>query len=424
MSAPIHLPRAQHRTPKIRRPLRPSQTCRRPGNPPAPSQPAPQKLDRLGLSKTRRQPLPSLRQNRNLPPASPQTPRPLHAPRKPKMKTVLIMGASGVFGTRLAQHLAHHSDFKLILAARSAAPLKALAATLPGNPQWRAFDRTTAPLNEIKPWAVVDCSGPFQTTSYDFAKACIVSGAHFVDLADAKDYLAGFSTALDAQAKANQVTALSGASSTPALSSAVVTALSQDWQQIDTVDIAITPGGKSVVGRAVIQAIMSYAGLKIAAYDNGTHCTKIGWKGATHLTIPGLGARLVSPVETFDIPLLADRVRSRITFSAGLESWIEHRGLNTVAWLRSHDRTRPHPPLHQRYRRHACSAQWSGRNRHPRQSRMDPDRQTKPRPLRPHHGRSRRTRKHPHRKGQSWRKDHKPSPRQNHRANATLRHHL
>jgi len=252
------------------------------------------------------------------------------------MKTVLIMGASGVFGTRLAQHLAHHSDFKLILAARSAAPLKALAATLPGNPQWRAFDRTTAPLNEIKPWAVVDCSGPFQTTSYDFAKACIVSGAHFVDLADAKDYLAGFSTALDAQAKANQVTALSGASSTPALSSAVVTALSQDWQQIDTVDIAITPGGKSVVGRAVIQAIMSYAGLKIAAYDNGTHCTQIGWKGATHLTIPGLGARLVSPVETFDIPLLADRVRSRITFSAGLESWIEHRGLNTVAWLRSH----------------------------------------------------------------------------------------
>lgn len=251
------------------------------------------------------------------------------------MKTVLIMGASGVFGTRFAQHLAHHSDFKLILAARTAAPLKALAMTLPGNPLWQAFDRADAPLGEIKPWAVVDCSGPFQSTDYNFAKACIESGAYFVDLADAKDYLAGFATALDDLAKANNVTALTGASSTPALSSAVVTALSQNWQQIDTVDIAITPGGKSDVGRAVIQAIMSYAGREIAAYDHGQHSTTIGWKGATRLTIPGLGTRLVSPVETFDIPYLAHKARKRITFSAGLESRIEHRGLNTVAWLRA-----------------------------------------------------------------------------------------
>ena len=39
--------------------------------------------------------------------------------------------------------------------------------------------------------------------------------------------------------------------------------LTQGWQRVDTIDIAITPGGKSEVGRSVIEAILSYVGKEV-----------------------------------------------------------------------------------------------------------------------------------------------------------------
>jgi len=56
-------------------------------------------------------------------------------------------------------------------------------------------------LKALKPQAVVHTCGPFQGQDYQVAMACIRARAHYIDLADGRDFVAGIG-ALDAQARA------------------------------------------------------------------------------------------------------------------------------------------------------------------------------------------------------------------------------
>lgn len=259
-------------------------------------------------------------------------------------RPILIIGGTGVFGKRLAQHLATMPDMTLFISSRSAEKAQSFVASLNSEvpnlqAQGIALDHQTnlaTRLATIKPFAVIDCSGPFQGASYATAETIIKAGAHLIDLADARDYLAGYAGHLDALAKTNGVTALTGASSTPTLSTCVATHLTQGWQRIDTIDICITPGGKSEVGRSVIAAILSYAGRQIPLWKDGALTHGFGWVGARSVTIPRLGRRRAAPVETYDAEYLGRRfnVQSRVSFAAGLESRLEQCGIEAIAKLR------------------------------------------------------------------------------------------
>ena len=181
---------------------------------------------------------------------------------------VLIIGATGIFGKRLARHLSRTDGLRLVLTSRRVAKAQALVDQLIGEGATArlaavALDYTDGlrqRLQELRPFAVVEVSGPFHGAVYDTARAAIECGAHFIDLADARDYLAGFRDELDETASTNGVAAIAGASSTPPLSGCVVDTLPAGWQRVDHIDLAISPAGRSEVGRAVIEAIMSYAG--------------------------------------------------------------------------------------------------------------------------------------------------------------------
>ena len=250
------------------------------------------------------------------------------------MKRVLLIGGTGVFGRRLAHHLARHGpSMDLVVTSRSAARAEALAREI--GARGTALDTRAdlaATLRSLHPFVVIDCSGPFQGLDHGTARAAIEAGAHAVDLADARDYLRGYGTALDGLAREHGVAALGGASSTPALSGAAARALTEGWKRVDTLDFAITPGGRSEVGPAVLQAVLSYAGRPVPVWKGEA----IGWSGGHRVEMPGLGPRRIAPVETADAewlgPLLG--VRERVSFGAGLESAIEQRGLEALAWFR------------------------------------------------------------------------------------------
>lgn len=256
--------------------------------------------------------------------------------------SILIIGGTGVFGKRLVRHLSGQPDLLLYVSSRSAIKAETFIKRLK-HPQaeLRPVQIDTQinlreQLDQIRPRIVVDCSGPFQGAGYETAQAAIAAGAHFIDLADARDYLAGFADALDETARRNNVSAFTGASSTPTLSTCVARHLTDGWQRVDTIDIAITPGGKSEVGQSVIVAILSYAGKDIPVWEAGRLSKTIGWQGARRIDIPGLGHRRVAAVETYDAEYLGPLldVQSRVSFSAGLESMIEQRGIETIAALR------------------------------------------------------------------------------------------
>ncbi|MDP3746175.1 MAG: DUF4166 domain-containing protein [Phenylobacterium sp.] len=247
---------------------------------------------------------------------------------------ILLVGATGAFGRRLARLLAVMPGIELVLAARREAPLQALAAELGSGVQIAAFDRERPEtLTVHRPWAVVDAAGPFQRSDLRLPRAAIACGAHYVDLSDARDFVAGFPDALGAEARAAGVLAVAGASSTPALSNAVLDRLTADWRAVDQVTVAISPGARAPRGLSVMQAILSYVGQPVRLFTGGRWRDAPGWSGVRRLDFPGLGSRLASLCETPDLDILPARfaVRREARFMAGLELAPLHLGL----WLLS-----------------------------------------------------------------------------------------
>ncbi|MBR2117176.1 MAG: saccharopine dehydrogenase NADP-binding domain-containing protein [Pseudomonadota bacterium] len=257
------------------------------------------------------------------------------------MRRVLLIGATGAFGSRLAAMLAKLDGIELILAARKIELLDRVKNELNSRGAIArmttiVFDKTHPDdISSISPWAVIDAAGPFQGSDYTIPLAAINCGAHYVDLSDARAYATGFAAALDAQARANNVLAVTGASSTPALSHAALTQLVAGWRQIDDVVVAISPGAKAPRGLSVVQAILSYAGQPTRVFDNGQWQQDFGWSGVRRLVMPGLGARWVSLCDTPDLDLLPKNfpIHRSALFLAGLELAPMHLGLSALSLL-------------------------------------------------------------------------------------------
>ena len=252
--------------------------------------------------------------------------------------SVLVVGGAGAFGSRLADGLVRTSDFGVVVAGRDLARAEARAAVLGSRARAMRLDTgavTPEDLRESGAFAVVDAAGPFQGAQYRLARAAIAAGMHYVDLADGRDFVAGFG-ALDAEARAAGLVALSGASSTPALSHAVLDRLTRGWRRLDTIEIAISPGNRNAPrGLSVMQAILSYAGRPVRVFADGAWTDQPGWGRPIRRDMPGLGKRWLSLCETPDLDLVPARFAPRDTaiFRAGLELPVMHLGLYGASLL-------------------------------------------------------------------------------------------
>jgi hypothetical protein len=197
------------------------------------------------------------------------------------------------------------------------------------------LDRTHATPGDIRRlnlFCIIDAAGPFQGSALTLAQAAIEAGVHYIDLADARDFVARFGT-LDAAAAERGVLAVTGASSTPALSNAVLDEVCRGWKRIDSIEIAISPGAQAPLGLSVMRAVLSYAGKPVKIWRHGRWEFAPGWGLMKWLRVPGLARRFVSLVETPDLDIVPVRfagVRS-VLFRAGVELWVLHLGL----WLLS-----------------------------------------------------------------------------------------
>jgi saccharopine dehydrogenase-like NADP-dependent oxidoreductase len=227
---------------------------------------------------------------------------------------VLVIGGTGAFGRRLMSGLIATTDHDVVIAARDLSRAQALAGEMnAGTPVCRVTARrmdvhavTPDELKSSGVFLVVDCAGPFQAGDYRLARAAIAAGIHYLDLADARDFVAGF-TQLDNDARAAGVTALSGASSTPALSNAVLDQLTQGWRAVESIEIAISPGNHAPRGLSVIQSILSYAGRPVKVFLDGGWTARPGWGMTTRREIRHLGRRWLSLCETPDLDIVAAR---------------------------------------------------------------------------------------------------------------------
>lgn len=254
---------------------------------------------------------------------------------------VLIVGGTGVFGSRLAQRLIAVDQVRVIVAGRDAIRLAAFCARYGG--EFRALDRSGALdelLGEIAPAVVVDAAGPFQDYGddpYRRVHAAIGARCHYLDFSDDAAFTAGVES-LDAAARAAGVVVLSGVSSVPALSAAVVRALSADLETIDCIDSVIQPGNRAPRGLSVVRAIVAQVGKPLRLWRGRCWTRAPAWNGLTRvcLEIKGvapLGARWASVIGAPDLQLFPKRFAAQsVLFRAGLELSLMHLGLWLMSW--------------------------------------------------------------------------------------------
>lgn len=251
-------------------------------------------------------------------------------------RRIVLIGASGVFGARLASLLAPCPDVTLVLAARHEAPLIALRERMGrADVEIAVFDRRRPEaLAALSPWAVADAAGPFQGAGYDLALAAVSAGAHYVDLADGRDFVAGFEAAVDEAARRNGALAVTGASSTPALTHAALGKMTADWKRIDRVSSAICTGARAPRGASLVRAILSWTGQPVRCFADGAWRQRPGWSGLRRVSIPGIGTRWAGLAETADLDLMPARYHPtrEALFMAGLEPPVLQWGLWLLAW--------------------------------------------------------------------------------------------
>ncbi|AVP98425.1 saccharopine dehydrogenase [Ahniella affigens] len=256
---------------------------------------------------------------------------------------ILILGASGLFGALLARGLAAEPGFDILLAARRIKPLQRLAAAISVHPESTldvlqldvADAALVTKLHQHRVQMLIHCAGPFQEQDYSVARACLAAGVHYVDLADARAFVAGISD-LDADAKNAGCVVLSGASTVPALSGAVVGALAADLREVREIDVAIAPGNRTERGLATIAAILSYTGKPMPCWRDGRMATTRGWFGLHRRAFATpLGKRWQSDVDLPDLAFLPSQFPTLQTLrlTAGLELSLLHVGLWLLAGL-------------------------------------------------------------------------------------------
>lgn len=249
------------------------------------------------------------------------------------MRSVLILGGYGNFGKRIAQALVK-AQVPIIVVGRNRAKAEALAVELGSLAQAAAFDvnrELASQLARLQPCAVVNTCGPFQLADYSVAETCIAQGVHYIDLADGRGFATGI-VQLDAAAKAKGVSVISGASTLPALSSAVLDHFKHEFSSIDSLRFGISPGQKAERGLATVQGILTYIGKPLAPFAG--HARAYGWQDAYRQEYPGLGKRWMANCDVPDLDVLPAHYGIRsIQFSAGAELTLLHLSLWAMSWL-------------------------------------------------------------------------------------------
>lgn len=252
---------------------------------------------------------------------------------------VLIIGGYGNFGSYIARSLSDDENIRLLIGGRSAEQAWAFAASLDAiHPaEGHAIDingNLTEALNGIAPDIVIHTTGPFQTQDHRVAYACIAQGCHYLDLADAREFVATIDR-LDADARAKDVLVVSGASSVPCLTAAVIDAYLPAFAQLEGADYGISAAQHTNRGLATTSAVLSYVGKPMTMLRDGNRKTVYGWENTHAVHYPGLGTRLFGNCDIPDLELFPNRyptLRS-MRFSAGHELKILHIGTRLLGAL-------------------------------------------------------------------------------------------
>jgi saccharopine dehydrogenase-like protein len=247
---------------------------------------------------------------------------------------IVVIGGLGNFGARICRRLSLEEGFEVIATSRHATKTRPAS-----NVELATLDIEHPSLGEqldsLAPDLVIHCAGPFQDQDYRVALTALACGAHYVDIADGREFVAGFVAAVQPAADATGRLAITGASTLPALSSAVIDSMRQAQRAMTGIEILIAPGQQAPRGVATMAAVLGYAGKPFPSWQDGVWRVAHGWQELKRETF-SFGRRLSAACDVPDLVLLPARYPGvlNVTFRAALEVSVQHLALWLLAATR------------------------------------------------------------------------------------------
>jgi saccharopine dehydrogenase-like NADP-dependent oxidoreductase len=247
---------------------------------------------------------------------------------------IIVLGGAGNFGARIIRALRGDPTIDLLIAGRR-------SILVPGaeDVQCAVVDIGASDfaqqLRALSPELVIHCVGPFQGQDYGVASAALAAGAHYLDLADGRQFIVEFAARVTDQAVRAGRVAISGASTLPALSSAVVEELRVGLSSIESIEVIIAPGQLAPRGKATLEAVFSYLGRPFQVWRKGQWRRAWGWMDLRETRLD-VGRRLAAACDVPDLELFPARYAGvqTVIFHAALEFGVQHLTLWGLAALR------------------------------------------------------------------------------------------
>jgi saccharopine dehydrogenase-like NADP-dependent oxidoreductase len=253
----------------------------------------------------------------------------------------LVLGGYGNFGARICRALAGNLGIELLVGGRDAGRATDFAARLGHGALGMALDHTDEQfayaLRDMGVQLLIHTAGPFQDQAYRVARAAAWAGAHYIDLADGRRFVCDFARALDHVFRGAERTAITGASTVPALSSAVIEHLCGGWRRIEAIDICVAPGQQVPRGEAAMAAVLAYCGEPIAVWDDGQWQLQRGWSRPQPVHVAHMKPRMGALCDIPDLELFPERFRvtRRVMYRAALELPFAQRVFSLLAGARA-----------------------------------------------------------------------------------------
>ncbi len=256
------------------------------------------------------------------------------------MKTI-VLGGYGNFGARICRALSSgtgNASIDLVVAGRDARKTADLAHSCGAGTAIIdiEYPNLAQILAGLGAELVIHTAGPYQEQGYQVARACAQAGAHYIDLADGRRFVCDFPHTLDDAFRKQGRLGITGASTVPALSSAVINDLTEGWRSVNDIDVCIAPAQTAPRGVATLAAVLSYCGAPIQVWQNGRWETQYGWTAPVRVEYARLKPRIAALCDIPDLELFPAHysgVKS-VMFRAGLELGVTQRGLAAIAALR------------------------------------------------------------------------------------------
>lgn len=243
-------------------------------------------------------------------------------------KRVLVLGADRAIGRCVSTALAADPAVDCVVGGQRAGDLAA-------HHQLRAFaERIGAHVSAVNVadgvllrealdgvFAVVNATALDRQGSYALARQCVQHRVHYVDVATAREHVAGIKS-LSERAQTATCLLVSGANSVPAISGALVDSLTHEFDRLDEIHVALAPFGDRQPWLATARAMSACIGRPMRVRHEGRWRATYAWSEPRNVVFPApVGRRRAYLSDVPDLELFPRRYEARtVTFRVGLPS--------------------------------------------------------------------------------------------------------